>query len=190
MDLDMPVMGGLEAAAKIRQWEAEAGRKRCAMIAMSSDDDPGVAQRCFKAGFDRFLPKPVSPDALRRALAELMREPARGAMPAAADAGDAPAADATVHVRAKLKDALPGFLASRRELAAELERALAAGNAAQARALAHKLAGSFALYGFRWAAGQGKMIEKRAGTGALSGLAAEAAALRRHLDTVKVEIAE
>jgi PAS domain S-box-containing protein len=176
MDLDMPVMGGLEAAAKIRTWEAETGRARCALVAMSSDDDPTVPERCLKAGFDRFIPKPVSPDALRRALVELTR--------------GAPSADTTVHVRPKLKDALPGFLASRRELAAELERALQAGDGAQARAHAHKLAGSLALYGFRWAAGQGKMIEKRAGTGALSGLAAEAAALRRHLETVKVEIAE
>jgi PAS domain S-box-containing protein len=194
MDLDMPVMGGLEAAAKVRQWESAAGRARCAMIAMSSHDDPAVAERCLQAGFDRFLAKPVSPDALRRALAELTRGAARassslpGAAPLAAQ--EAPAADATVHVRAKLKDALPGFLDSRRALAVELEQALAAGQAAPARALAHKLAGSFALYGFHWAAGQGKMIEKRAGTGALSGLAAEAAALRRHLETVKVEIAE
>jgi PAS domain S-box-containing protein len=192
MDLDMPVMGGLEAAAKIRQWEAGAGRARCAMIAMSSDDDPSVPERCLMAGFDRFIPKPVSPDALRRALVELTREPPRAgpraAMAAPEAADDAPGA--TVRVRAKLKDALPGFLDSRRALAQELEQALRAGDAAKARAHAHKLAGSLALYGFRWAAGQGKMIEKRAGTGALSGLAAEAAALRRHLETVKVEIAE
>jgi len=45
MDLDMPVMGGLEAAALIRQAEAAAGRARCAMIAMSSHDDPAIAAR-------------------------------------------------------------------------------------------------------------------------------------------------
>jgi CheY-like chemotaxis protein len=168
MDLDMPVMGGLEAAALIRQWEAESGRARCAMIAMSSHDDPAIAARCGQAGFDRYLAKPVSPDALRRTLSELS------------------SSKETVVVDPDLRDALPGFLASRREMVDALARAVAAGTAEPARALAHKLAGSFALYGFHWAAGQGKMIEKRARENRMDGLAAEVDALRRHLDGVQV----
>jgi CheY-like chemotaxis protein len=171
MDLDMPVMGGLEAAAQIRQWERDAGRARCAMIAMSSNDGPAVGARCGEAGFDRYLAKPVSPDVLRRALAELSL------------AGDA------VFVDPDLKDALPGFLESRREMADALARALVAGTAEAARALAHKLAGSLALYGFDWAAQQSRMIEKRARENRLEGLAGEAAALRRHLDGVRVKFA-
>jgi CheY-like chemotaxis protein len=192
MDLDMPVMGGLEAAARIRAWEKETGRSRCAMIAMSSHDDPAIATRCLQAGFDHFVPKPVSPEAIRRAVAALTGGDA--GIPAAPMA-EAPAdPGAPVRLQAKLKDALPGFLSSRRELIGDLERAIGAGETEAARALAHKLAGSFALYGFHWAAGQGKMIEKRAaaaaGGGTLEGLAAQAAALRRHLETVRVEIAE
>jgi PAS domain S-box-containing protein len=171
MDLDMPVMGGLEAAALIRQAEAASGRPRCTLLAMSSHDDPDIAARCRQAGFDAYLAKPVSPEALRRALA------------AAAPAGE------PVVVDAELKHALPGFLASRRELLEALARALAAGQAEPARALAHKLAGSLALYGFQWAAEQSKMIEQRAREGRLEGLAGEAAALSRYLDGVRVGFA-
>jgi CheY-like chemotaxis protein len=168
MDLDMPVMDGLEAAARIREWEQRSGRGRCAMIAMSSHDSADIRARSLAAGFDRYVEKPVSPDELRRALAEC-----------------AVARD-TVLVDPDLRDALPGFLESRREMAAALAQAVAAGATEPVRALAHKLAGSLALYGFHWAAGQGKMIERRARENTLEGLAGEVAALRRHLDSVRV----
>jgi CheY-like chemotaxis protein len=171
MDLDMPVMGGLEAAALIRRREAESGGAHSAMIAMSSHDDPAMPARSLEAGFDRFVAKPVSPEALQRAIAELSR------------------AKEPVLVDADLADALPGFLASRREMVAELSQALAAGSAEPARALAHKLAGSLALYGFQWAAEQSKMIEKRAREGRLEGLAGEVAALSRYLEGVRVGFA-
>jgi PAS domain S-box-containing protein len=170
MDLDMPVMGGLEAAARIRASEKECGRKRCTMIAASSHDDEATRLRALEAGFDAYLEKPVSADALRRLLADffLAGEP--------------------VHVDPDLRDLLPGFLRSRRELAAELAEAVEAGAAERARALAHKLAGSLLPYGFHWAARQGKMIEQRARQNALEGLAAEVRALREHLDTVEVRV--
>jgi PAS domain S-box-containing protein len=170
MDLDMPVMGGLEAAAHIRASEKESGRKRCTMIAASSHDDEATRLRALEAGFDAYLEKPVSADALRRLLADffLAGEP--------------------VHVDPDLRDLLPGFLRSRRELAAELAEAVEAGAAERARALAHKLAGSLLPYGFHWAARQGKMIEQRARENALQGLAAEVRALREHLDTVEVRV--
>jgi PAS domain S-box-containing protein len=171
MDLDMPVLGGIDAAARIREWERSAGRARCALIAMSSHDDQATKKRCMEAGFDAYLEKPVSPEALRRALAELAH---------------APAADDAVAVDADLQGVLPGFLESRRELAVELAAALAAREAERARSIAHKLAGSLALYGFRWAAAQGKMIERRASALALEGLGEEVAALQRHLDSVQV----
>lgn len=167
MDLEMPVMGGLEAAERIREWEQRSARARCAMIAMSSYDDEGTRARCVAAGFDRCLAKPVSPDALRHALSGFSFS------------------SGALFVDPDLRQALPGFLASRREMLDALARALAEGGAEPARVLAHKLAGSFALYGFHWAAEQGKMIEKRAWANALEGLAAEVAALRRHLDDVQ-----
>jgi CheY-like chemotaxis protein len=170
MDLDMPVMGGLEAVARIREMEKETGRKRCTIVAASSHDDAATQQRALEAGFDAYLEKPVSPDALRRLLADffLATEP--------------------VEVDPDLRKLVPEFLRSRRALAADLALAVESGAAETARAIAHKLAGSFLPYGFHWAARQGKMIELRARDHALDGLAAEVRALREHLDTVEVRI--
>jgi CheY-like chemotaxis protein len=172
MDLEMPVMGGLEAAAAIREWERREGRARCAMIALSSHDDEAVRARSLAAGFDAYLAKPVSPDELRRALSECS------------------VAQETILVDPDLKDALPGFLESRRALAGELAQAISDCDAERVRALAHKLAGSLMLYGFHRAAERSKTIERRAGENALAGLAAEAAVLRRHLDGVQVRFEE
>ena len=72
----MPVMGGLEAAALIRQWEGtgqRGERGRCAMIAMSSNAGPDFVARSTQAGFDRYLTKLVSLDAIWRAIADLAR---------------------------------------------------------------------------------------------------------------------
>ena len=59
MDLDMPVMGGLEAAARIREWEQGAGRARCVMIAMSSHDGEPIRAQSLQAGFDGLIEKPA-----------------------------------------------------------------------------------------------------------------------------------
>lgn len=171
MDLDMPVMGGLEAAKRIRAWEEAEGLERRTMIAMSAHDDPRMGSFCLEAGFDRFIVKPVTADALRQALAAIAH----------------PGPDQTVRVDADLESAVPGFLKSRRALIEELSLAIAAGEGERARATAHKLAGGFSLYGFLWASGHSRMIERRAKDGALEDLAAEVDLLRRHLDTVRVE---
>ena len=172
MDLEMPVMDGFQAAARIREWERREGRARCAMIAMSSHQDAAIRARSLEAGFDRYLAKPVSPPELQRALSELSFS------------------QDVLAVDPDLKDALPVFLASRREMAGELAQAIAAGDAGRVRALAHKLAGSLVLYGFHWAAERSRLIVHHAGENALTGLAAEAAALRGHLDEAQVRFDE
>jgi PAS domain S-box-containing protein len=168
MDLDMPVMGGLEAVARIREMERESGRRGCTIIAASSHDDEATRLRSLKAGFDAYLEKPVSPDALRRLLGDLFL------------------ASEPVEVDPDLRKLMPEFLRSRRALAAELAEAVDRGEAETVCAIAHKLAGSFLPYGFHWAARQGKMIEQRARDRALDGLAAEVRALREHLDNVEL----
>jgi CheY-like chemotaxis protein len=57
MDIEMPVMDGLRAAALIRAGE-EAGH-RLPMIAMSGHTSEEFRGRVLAAGFDGFLPKPI-----------------------------------------------------------------------------------------------------------------------------------
>ena len=69
-----------------------------------------------------------------------------------------------------------------------MPQALDAGDRARFKRLAHRLAGSFRMYGFHWAAARCKELERAAPAGATAELRKGAAAVRTHLDMVKVKI--
>ena len=66
-DCSMPVMNGFELSTAIRELEA-AGRPRCVIIALTANAVTGDAQRCYDAGMDAYLSKPVGLSELSRAL--------------------------------------------------------------------------------------------------------------------------
>lgn len=70
MDLQMPVMDGIQAAASIREWEKSAGG-HLPIVAMSASAMPGDPERCKAAGMDRFVTKPVNRDLLDRLVEDL-----------------------------------------------------------------------------------------------------------------------
>ncbi len=59
MDLDMPVMGGLEATRVIRQYEIEKNCKRTPVIAISGTTMSNPQHDCLSAGMDGFISKPI-----------------------------------------------------------------------------------------------------------------------------------
>ncbi len=166
-----PAPAPREAGAAPMREPAPEPPKSLSVLVVDDDEYTRVVVQRFLPSGTRSATAANGREALRRALAEFARTPQ--------------AAD-PVRVDRDLEAAIPGFLESRRELAGELATALEAGEAERARSIAHKLSGSLALYGFRWAAAQGKMIERRAKARALEGLAAEVAELRRHLAGVKL----
>ncbi len=68
LDLHMPVLDGFGLAQAIRREEAASNLPRTGLIAVTADALKGEDTRCFAAGMDGFLPKPISIDALARAL--------------------------------------------------------------------------------------------------------------------------
>ncbi len=66
MDCQMPVMDGLEASRQIRIYEKEQGLVPVAIIAMTGNAFESDREKCFKAGMDDFIPKPVDPTVLAR----------------------------------------------------------------------------------------------------------------------------
>ncbi|CAK0779426.1 two-component system, sensor histidine kinase [Gammaproteobacteria bacterium] len=68
MDVHMPVMDGYAATRQIRQWEAETGKPRRPIIALTADAFEEDRQRCLASGMDDFLSKPILFDPLKRML--------------------------------------------------------------------------------------------------------------------------
>ncbi len=70
MDVQMPVMDGLEATAAIRKREAETGG-HLPIVALTAHAMKGDFERCRAAGMDSFLSKPIAIAELRQAIEAL-----------------------------------------------------------------------------------------------------------------------
>lgn len=70
MDVNMPVMDGLQATTAIRQLESRSGRKRSVIVALTAGVSEQDRQRCLEVGMDIFLGKPFSEEGLFRCLKE------------------------------------------------------------------------------------------------------------------------
>jgi CheY-like chemotaxis protein len=70
MDVQMPVMDGLEATTRIRQDPRHAGLP---IVAMTAHALKGDEERCLAAGMNAYIAKPVSRDALYSVLVKLLK---------------------------------------------------------------------------------------------------------------------
>jgi len=70
MDMQMPVMDGLEATRAIRAHEKAHHKPRVTIIAMTANAMPSDRQACEEAGMDEFLTKPFRADELRALMSQ------------------------------------------------------------------------------------------------------------------------
>jgi CheY-like chemotaxis protein len=68
MDVQMPIMDGLTAAARIRELEGPA-QPRLPIIAMTANVLPDQVRRCLAAGMDGHVGKPINPAELLETIA-------------------------------------------------------------------------------------------------------------------------
>ncbi len=157
LDIEMPVMGGIEAAQEIRTWQREHGEASSLIAAFSAHDDEATRRQCLGAGFDLYLAKPASREEVFAVLRG--QDPVQAAAPDASPGG---AGDRRVWIEPGLMTLMPEFLSSRRQLAEELSAAVLQGDRETIRATAHKLAGSLAMYGFKEASRASRALEQAA----------------------------
>jgi two-component system, sensor histidine kinase and response regulator len=82
MDLQMPVMGGLEATREIRRREETTG-EHMRIVAMTAHAMPGDRNRCLSGGMDGYMSKPVNPQMLCSVIEQQTGEMKAGARRAA-----------------------------------------------------------------------------------------------------------
>lgn len=66
MDIQMPVMGGIEASKMILKYEEESDLEHIPVIALTADALPGDREKYISEGMDDYATKPLDVDALRK----------------------------------------------------------------------------------------------------------------------------
>lgn len=81
MDLQMPVMGGLQATREIRKWEAAQGRKPTPIVALSANATDDHVAEAKDAGADDHVAKPIVREVLFETIARYSSDKTRAAAP-------------------------------------------------------------------------------------------------------------
>ena len=146
MDVQMPVMDGLEATRRIR---ADPRLRDTVVIAMTANAGVDDRARCLEAGMDEFLSKPVVPELLAATIARCLGRTSAPAPDVAAPsrlaAGpvDLALLDASFDGdRERMRKYAFLFLSSAREALAGIDAALAGNDMAGAAAVAHRIKSS------------------------------------------------
>jgi two-component system sensor histidine kinase RpfC len=105
MDVNMPVMNGLEAT-KLYRFTA-LGLPHLPIVALTADITPEVAQRCTEAGLDGCITKPVEPVRLLEIIESMV--PNKTPVEPAAETIKQPVTDITSHPRFRPATALPAI---------------------------------------------------------------------------------
>lgn len=74
LDIQLPVLSGIEVAERIREKEKRSGRRRTPIVALTAYSSAEDRQRIREAEMDRYLTKPVEAAALEQVLNELRQK--------------------------------------------------------------------------------------------------------------------
>ncbi|OEZ97851.1 PAS domain S-box protein [Duganella sp. HH101] len=153
MDVQMPLMDGLETTRRIRADPGLADLRVLAMTATATNED---RVRCIEAGMDDFISKPIQPALMYQTIANWLPVRSGDALSEAPPAAPRPAFKATLggdpavidlSILAKLLGYHPHkvrkfafkFLQNTQEGLTKMERALQRGDLVQVRELGHRL---------------------------------------------------
>jgi two-component system sensor histidine kinase/response regulator len=192
MDVQMPEMDGLEAAAAIRSLEATSGG-RTPIIAMTAYAMKGDRERCLAAGMDDYISKPIDINMLKQIIHERM-----GSEHAPADATPVPEAPRqTPDLLAAfdndwgfLMEVLEAFFSDYPRQLETLRRAAVTGEAAVYQRAAHSLKGMLRNFQSESAAERAFELEKKGQTGNLAGTEPFIDALAQDLKRLEQELRE
>ena len=192
MDVQMPVLDGIAATRLIRErWPGKEGPR---IVAMTAGVMSGDRKRCFAAGMDDFVGKPVRIEELQAALER------SGSGTAAADAEPqagsreipAPESGGGLKVRTDLEllgpkllgEIIDKFVDNAQQQEAEIRRAIERGDCDKLMHAAHSLRGSSSTVGAARMAEICKELENGASRGSLDGAGERLRRLAAELERV------
>ncbi len=198
MDIQMPVMNGLEATRQICARYGAAQRPR--IIAVTANAMEGDRERCLDAGMDDYLSKPVRLEALGTALRGCLPSKTADAVNGALNENQQaqPAIDAAVlqalhntlgeEDSASLNDLFTLFLEDASDLLEKTSRAAETGDRAALQRAAHTLKSTGAAFGAMRLARLCRELEQMGKEGNLGEAAATAAQAKAAFSEVRREI--
>jgi CheY-like chemotaxis protein/HPt (histidine-containing phosphotransfer) domain-containing protein len=159
MDVQMPVMDGLEATRRIRELEAERGLSRIPILAMTASALAHDREATAAAGCDRHLTKPLTRERLLASLAEFTAPPDANTGPST---GSNEAPPIWPRIPEGLEELAATFLDSRRRELDVLRQLLSRSEYDEIRKRGHQLKGAGGGYGFPELTQIGATIEQAA----------------------------
>ena len=193
MDVQMPVMDGLDATAAIRKAEEKTG-KHVPIVAMTAHAMKGDRERCLAAGMDGYVAKPIRSSELEKSIAEVFDKARPDSGHSVRDSRFAIDSRALLegvggdrrllHKLAKL------FLADLPRFTARIKTALHSGDADELAKAAHALKGSVGNFGAAKVVEAASELERLARAEEIAEAQNEWAVLEPELEVVRQELAK
>jgi CheY-like chemotaxis protein/HPt (histidine-containing phosphotransfer) domain-containing protein len=176
MDVQMPVMNGLEATRAIRSLEQARSGMRTPILALTANALSTDFESSYAAGCDGHLSKPISKQTLMKAIEEF-----------AVDKADTRRSEPIViEVAPKLAQLSAQYLDRRKKELPVLLELLASSDFERLQALAHDIKGTGSAFGFSALTTLGAALENSAKRADTARLNDEMAALKEYLARVTV----
>ncbi len=171
MDMQMPVMDGLQATRAIRKWEAETGARPVPILALTADATGDGLGRSLEAGCTEHLTKPIKKTILLESLARHLSGRIRVTPPEG------------------IEGLVPNYLTGIRRGMDQILQGINVNDCASARKVGHQFKGSGEGYGFPEIARAGAALELAAESSNEEEIRSQILGLAAYLDRVEIVVA-
>ena len=195
MDMQMPVLDGIQATAAIRHWEREQRRRPTPIVALTANAFKDEADKSLAAGCTAHLTKPLKKKALLDAIhlytgtvERAVAYPATATIVAdrSSTSETSGRGNSVVSIDPDLKPLMPLFLAGRKKDIVDIREAMARDDFHTIGRIAHGMKGAGSIYGFERVATLATSIGQAAKAGSAASIETDLALLATYLDHVQV----